>query len=355
MAGALERIERFLEDRGRTRLVATVNPEFVMRAQSDQPFRRVLERADLCLADGIGVVWAMRRQGCRDQQRVAGSDLVPALANLCARRGWRLFLLGAQPGTAAIATAAVAGTSEIPLEKVVPNPQQPRTQFDRAGIDELASSISRHGVLQPIVVSRKGDGYELVAGHRRVLAARAAGKTTIPAVIREDVKDRLELALVENLQRADLNAIETARAYKLLMETYDLTQERLVGAGGLDRVQVRALEGKISEGHLRALLPLPLSDAITALGEILARELSVRDAEALVRKMVHPTARRARARARVLRGDPDLTQVTNELRAALGTKVEILRRRRGGRIQIEFYNDEDFERLYEMFIRAGKA
>jgi ParB family chromosome partitioning protein len=154
------------------------------------------------------------------------------------------------------------------------------------------------------------------------------------------------------------------------METYDLTQEQLAERVGKSRshvanmlralsapqaLQDAVLEGKISEGHLRALLPLPLSDAITALGEILARELSVRDAEALVRKMVHPTARRGRARARVLRGDPDLAQLTNELRAALGTKVEILRRRRGGRIQIEFYNDEDFERLYEMFIRAGKA
>jgi len=279
-------------------------------------------------------------------------------------------LLGAQPSTAGVATTPLAGTGEIPLEKVVPNPQQPRAQFDRAGIDELAASITRHGVLQPIVVSRKGDGYELVAGHRRVLAARAAGKTTIPAVIREDVTDRLELALVENLQRTDLNAIETARAYKLLMETYGLTQEKLAERVGKSRSQVAnmlraltapqalqdaVLEGKISEGHLRALLPLPLSDAITALGEILARELSVRDAEALVRKMVHPTARRGRARARVLRGDPDLAQVTSELRAALGTKVEILRRRRGGRIQVEFYNDEDFERLYEMFIRAGKA
>ena len=279
-------------------------------------------------------------------------------------------LLGGQPGTAAVGGAPLVGTGEIPLEKVVPNSQQPRTQFDRAGIDELASSISRHGVLQPIVVSRKGDGYELVAGHRRVLAARAAGKTTIPAVIREEVKDRLELALVENLQRADLNAIETARAYKLLMETYGLTQEKLAERVGKSRSQVAnmlraltapqalqdaVLEGKISEGHLRALLPLPLSDAMTALGEILARELSVRDAEALVRKMVHPTGRRARTRARVLRGDPDLAQVTNELRSALGTKVEILRRRRGGRIQVEFYNDEDFERLYEMFIRAGKA
>jgi len=281
-------------------------------------------------------------------------------------RGLDVLLGG--PQTATLPPAP--GSAEIPLEKVAPNPQQPRQQFDREGIEGLAASIRRHGVLQPIVVSRKGDGYELVAGHRRVLAARAAGKTTIPAVVREEVSDRLELALVENLQRADLNAIETARAYKLLMETYDLTQEQLGERVGKSRshvanmlraltapqaLQDAVLEGKISEGHLRALLPLPLSDAITALGEILARELSVRDAEALVRKMVHPTARRGRARARVLRGDPDLAQVTSELRAALGTKVEILRRRRGGRIQVEFYSDEDFERLYEMFVRAGKA
>jgi ParB family transcriptional regulator, chromosome partitioning protein len=283
-------------------------------------------------------------------------------------RGLDVLLGGQASATATLPPAP--GTAEIPLEKVAPNPQQPRQSFDREGIEELAASIRRHGVLQPIVVSRKGDGYELVAGHRRVLAARAAGKITIPAVVREDVTDRLELALVENLQRADLNAIETARAYKLLMETYDLTQEALAERVGKSRSHVanmlRALtapqalqdavvEGKISEGHLRALLPLPLSDAITALGEIIARELSVRDAEALVRKMVKPTGRRARTRGRVLRIDPDLAAVTNELRAALGTKVEILRRRRGGRIQIDYYNDEDFERLYEMLVRAGKA
>ena len=259
---------------------------------------------------------------------------------------------------------------EIALESIAPNPQQPRTQFDPQGINELAASIKRHGVLQPIVVSRKGDGYELVAGHRRVLASRVAGKTTIPAVVRDDVRDRLELALVENLQRTDLNAIETARAYKLLMETYDLTQEQVAERVGKSRSQVAnmlrtltapqplqdaVMEGKISEGHLRALLPLPLSEALSALGQIIAKELSVRDAEALVRKMVHPSRRSGRARSRVLRGDPDLAQVTNDLRAALGTKVEILRRRRGGRIQIDFYSDEDFQRLYELFIRAGKA
>jgi ParB family chromosome partitioning protein len=283
-------------------------------------------------------------------------------------RGLDVLLGGQQSATATLPPAP--GTADIPLEEVSPNPQQPRQTFEREGIEELAASIRRHGVLQPIVVSRKGDGYELVAGQRRVLAARAAGKTTIPAVVREEVSDRLELALVENLQRADLNAIETARAYKLLMETYDLTQEQLAERVGKSRSQVanmlRALtapqvlqdavvEGKISEGHLRALLPLPLSDAVRALGEIIARELSVRDAEALVRKMVKPSGRRVRGRARVLRIDPDLAAVTNELRAALGTKVEILRRRRGGRIQIDYYNDEDFERLYEMLVRAGKA
>jgi ParB family chromosome partitioning protein len=285
--------------------------------------------------------------------------------------GRGLDVLLGQPGATAASppVAPIAATSEIPLEKVAPNPQQPRIQFDPQGIEELAASIRRHGLLQPIVVSRHGDGYELVAGHRRVLAARAAGKTTIPAVVREDVRDRLELALVENLQRTDLNAIETARAYKLLMETYDLTQEQVADRVGKSRshvanmlrtlsapqpLQDAVMEGKISEGHLRALLPLPLSDALSALGKIVAKELSVRDAEALVRKMVHPT-RRGRARARTLRGDPDLAQVTNDLRAALGTKVEILRRRRGGRIQIEYFSDEDFERLYELLIRAGKA
>jgi ParB family chromosome partitioning protein len=277
-------------------------------------------------------------------------------------------LLGPTP-EAPQAPQQPVGTTEIPLERVRPNRQQPRTNFDPEGISELAASIRRHGVLQPIVVSREGDGYELVAGQRRVLAARLAGKTTIPAVVRDDVRDRLELALVENLQRADLNAIETARAYKLLMETYDLTQEQVAERVGKSRSQVAnmlrtlsapqplqdaVMEGKISEGHLRALLPLPLSDALQALATIIAKSLSVRDAEALARKMVHPT-RRGRSRPRLRGGDPDLAQVTSELRAALGTKVEVLRGRKGGRIAINYYSDEDFERLYDLLVRAGRA
>ncbi|MHB8630655.1 MAG: ParB/RepB/Spo0J family partition protein [Candidatus Limnocylindria bacterium] len=274
-------------------------------------------------------------------------------------------LLGSAPTGTPLAVAP--GTLEIPLDKIQPNRQQPRQHFDQESIAELAASITAHGVLQPIVVSRAPDGFELIAGHRRVLASRVAGKTAIPAVVREDVRDRLELALVENLQRADLNAIETARAYKLLMETYDLTQEQLAERLGKSRSAVantlRALsapqilqdavqEGKISEGHLRALLPLPLSDAIRALGEILAKSMSVREAEALARKMVHPTHPR---RGRVRGADPDLAGVTAELRGALGTKVEITRGRKGGRIAIQFYSDEDFERLYELLVRAGRG
>jgi ParB family transcriptional regulator, chromosome partitioning protein len=264
-----------------------------------------------------------------------------------------------------------SGALEIPLELVQPNRQQPRQHFDQAAIAELAASITAHGVLQPIVVSRvagANGGYELIAGHRRVLASRVAGRTTIPAVVREDVGDRLELALVENLQRTDLNAIETARAYKLLMETYDLTQEQLAERIGKSRSAVantlRALaapqvlqdavqDGKITEGHLRALLSLPLSDAVRALGEILAKGMSVREAERLARKMVHPTHPRRRARGNV--NDPDLAGVTAELRGALGTKVEITRGRKGGRIAIQFYSDEDFERLYELLVRAGRS
>jgi ParB family chromosome partitioning protein len=274
-------------------------------------------------------------------------------------------LLGSAP-SAPLSTLA-PGSLEIPLEKIQPNRQQPRQHFDQESIRELAGSITAHGVLQPIVVSRTPDGFELIAGHRRVLASRVAGKTSIPAVVREDVRDRLELALVENLQRTDLNAIETARAYKLLMETYDLTQEQLAERLGKSRSAVantlRALaapqilqdavqDGKISEGHLRALLPLPLSDAIRALGEILAKGMSVRQAEGLARKMVHPTHPRRRGGAGT---DPDLAGVTAELRSALGTKVEVTKGRKGGRITIQFYSDEDFERLYELFVRAGRT
>jgi len=280
-------------------------------------------------------------------------------------------LLGERPPAAHSTPPGAAppgGAVELPLERISPNRQQPRTHFDKDGLEQLAASIRSHGVLQPIVVSRQGDSYELVAGHRRVLASRLAGRTTIPAVVREDVTDRLELALVENLQRADLNAIETARAYKLLMETYDLTQEALADRVGKSRsavantlralaapqlVQDAVIDGKITEGHLRALMSLPLSQAIAALGDVIAKEMSVREVEALARKLARPRARRD---GRATRGvDPDLAAVVDRLRSALGTKVDVERRKRGGRITIEFYSDDDFERLSELLTGTGKA
>jgi ParB family chromosome partitioning protein len=273
-------------------------------------------------------------------------------------------LLGQPPAPGAAATNT--GIAEIPLERVAPNPQQPRTNFPAEDLQRLADSIRRHGVLQPIVVSRRGDGYELVAGHRRVLASRIAGRTSIPAVVRDEVSDRLELALIENIQREDLNALETARAYKLLMETYGLSLELLGERVGKSKSTVantmRALQapqvlqdaltdGKITEGHLKALLSLDMSAAIAALGDIIAKGLSVREAEALARKLAKPR-NRSEAR-RGMRADPELRATVNELRAALGTKVEIVRGRKGGRITIGFYSDDDFQRLYDLLVGVG--
>jgi len=265
-------------------------------------------------------------------------------------------LLGQTPARSG-AAAVVSGISEIPLEKVAPNPQQPRHSFPAEGLQQLAASIRRHGVLQPIVVSRNGDGYQLVAGHRRVLASRLAERSTIPAVIREEVGDRLELALVENVQRADLTPIEEARAYRLLMETYGLTQEQLADRVGKARSSVantlRALqapqalldavqEGRISEGHLRALLPLGLSEQLALLAEIESKGLTVRDVESRARRLKKGRGRGGR------RLDPDLQARVDELRATLGTKVEIRRGRRGGHITISFYSDEELARLYDL-------
>jgi ParB family chromosome partitioning protein len=280
--------------------------------------------------------------------------------------GRGLDVLLGQSSTAA-AAAPISGITEVPLERVSPNRQQPRTSFPVQDMERLAASIRRHGVLQPIVVARSADGFELVAGHRRVLASRMAGKTSIPAVIRDDVGDRLELALVENLQREDLNSIDEARAYKLLMETYGLSLDQLA-----ERVQrpkstvsnaMRSLhasqilqdaltDGKITDGHLKALLPLDMSAAIAALGDIIAKGLSVREAEALARKLAKPRGRHDGRGARNV--DPELKATVAELRSALSTKVEIVRGRKGGRITIEFYSDDDFQRLYELLIEAGK-
>lgn len=279
--------------------------------------------------------------------------------------GRGLDVLLGQPAATTATTAASAGVAEIPLEKVAPNPQQPRQTFAPEELEALSRSIARHGVLQPIVVSRRDDGYELVAGHRRVLASRLAGRTSIPAIVRDDAGDRLELALIENLQRTDLNALETGRAYRVLMETYGLTQQQLGERIGRSQpsiantlrvvdapqlLQDALVDGKISEGHLRAMLPLRTSQLPDALAEVTGKGLSVRQTEALVRRL---GGKRGQHDGRIARGvDPEVKARTADLRAALGTKVEIQRGRKGGRISIEFYSDDEYERLFELLTRA---
>ena len=256
----------------------------------------------------------------------------------------------------------VAAPTEIPLARIRPNPYQPRQTANTAGIEELADSIREHGVLQPILVTEVLDGYQLVAGERRFRAAQLAGLERIPAVVRQLAdREQLELALVENIQRADLNPMEEAHAYRQLVDEFGLTQEEIARRVGRARatvantlrllemdpaVQVAVTDGHITEGHARALGALDPTAQVQLLGAVVSRELSVRQTEELARRLKEPReARRAGApRSQI---GADLERVEEELRRSLGTKVSLARTRRGGRIVIEYYSDEDLSRLYE--------
>ncbi|MFH1474902.1 MAG: ParB/RepB/Spo0J family partition protein [Chloroflexota bacterium] len=260
------------------------------------------------------------------------------------------------------AVASTPGPAEIPIDRVERNPYQPRTSFAEEALAELAASIAAHGVLQPILVTETLDGYRLVAGERRLRAAQMAGLERIPAVIRQaGEQDQLELALVENLQRADLNAMDAARAYRRLRDLFGLTNEAIADRIGKARPTIAntlrlldlepeaqdAIEaGKISEGHGRALLGLvPLAQR-EVLGLAIARGLSVRQVEELARRL-RDGAGPARATAEAPSADPEIERIEDDLRRALGTKVRLARSRRGGRITIEWYSDEELGRLYE--------
>ena len=257
---------------------------------------------------------------------------------------------------------AIAAPSEIPIDRIRRNPYQPRQRFDEAELEQLAASIRDHGVIQPILVTETLDGYQLVAGERRVRAAELAGLERIPAVVRQIApRDQLELALVENLQREDLDPIEQAHAYRQLIDEFSFTQEELAARVTKARSTVantlRLLElelavqdaiasGLISEGHGRALGGLTGTSQLHLLELVLARDLSVRQTEELARRLKGVDARGAVPVAE-RPVDPDLERVEDELRQALGTKVSVARSRRGGRIVIEYYSDEELARLYE--------
>jgi ParB family chromosome partitioning protein len=255
---------------------------------------------------------------------------------------------------------ASTGAHEIPLSEIRANPNQPRRDVEHANLEALAASISDHGVLQPILVTETLDGYRIVAGERRVQAARLAGLERIPAVIRQLAdREQLELALVENVQREDLNPIEEANAFRQLQQEFGLTQDEIARQVGRarttitntlrlleldDGVQAAVADGRLSEGHARALIGLPAIQQLHLVSAIVDGGLSVRQAEELARRLrePRPVAEKAERHA-----DPDLERVEEDLRNALGTKVSLARGRKGGRIVIEYYSDEDLGRLYD--------
>lgn len=253
---------------------------------------------------------------------------------------------------------------QVPLDRIARNSQQPRERFDADQLAELADSIRAHGVLQPILVRSTVSGYELIAGERRLRAAKLAGLATIPALIRPaDEPHQLEIALVENIQRTDLGPMEEAHAYRELMDRFGMTQEDLARRVGKSRTAVanalRLLDlpqeirdaladGRISEGHGRALAGLDDPDVQrTVLAQVLARNLSVRQTEELVRR--HRNGGRASTRLPL---SPDVAEVESALRTLLATRVGIVRSRRGGRIVIDFHSDEELDRIHAVITRG---
>ncbi len=259
-------------------------------------------------------------------------------------------------------TTPNTGASYIPAASIIPNPRQPREHFDPQALAELADSIRQHGILQPLIVTydEQSGEYTLIAGERRLMAARQAGLESVPAIVR-DVTDqqRLELALIENLQRADLGALEAAQAYKQLNEEFGLSHEDIAARVGKSRtaitntlrllklprsVQQALSEARISEGHARCLLALPSPQAqVAALQIILNRQLSVRQTEEFVRKLSGERP----APAHRPPPPPEIAALEERLRLRLGTRVRLHRGRKGGTLVIHFYSDEELDALVE--------
>ena len=258
---------------------------------------------------------------------------------------------------------------ELEIDSIVPGPMQPRTQFDDESLGHLAESIKSHGIVQPVLVRRVGDHYELVAGERRWRAAKLAGLRAIPAVVKEIAdKDLLEVALIENVQREDLNPIEEAQAYSKLIETVGLTQEALAERVGRDRsyitnylrllklpedIQQLVRQKRISTGHARTLLALQHADLQRLVArQIITNDLSVRATEDIVRRRTERASapRRAPVSATV---DPNVRAAESKLRRALGTQVRILEDGTGaGKVEISYFNRQDLDRLYTLIMSA---
>lgn len=276
----------------------------------------------------------------------------------------------ADPGRKRKTEAAKAGKEEavsdggilyVEINDIKPNSTQPRKTFDEEKLEELAASIERHGLIQPIVLRASGKGYEIVAGERRWRAARLVGLKEVPCIVKELTdEENMLLAIIENMQREDLNPIEEAEGIRQMIETYGLTQEQVSYSVGKSRpyitnclrllklpekVQTLTAEGKISTGHARAIAAVKDEAKQTELAVRAAEEgLSVRQIEALARN----TKEKSTAKPKPERKSADEKRVEEDLKNALGTRVSINRKGRKGKIEIEFYSGEELERLIEL-------
>jgi len=260
--------------------------------------------------------------------------------------------------------------TEVDIDRLVPNAFQPRGQFDDGGLDDLARSIQANGIIQPIVVRKTGDTFQIIAGERRWRAAQKAGLHRVPVVVRDvapgQERSLLEMALIENIQRENLNPIDEALAYRRLADEFHLTQEAIASAVGKDRasvanclrllklpaeVQADVAGGGLSMGHARALLALANEvDQLRLSREVIARKLSVRETETLVRKIGEGPAARAKTPAEPAPTDVHTRSAEERLRLQFGTRVRIVRQGAAGRIEFDFASEAELIRLFDQLM-----
>ena len=274
-----------------------------------------------------------------------------------------------EPNTEAFPKDSASGEIMVRLSLIEPNSSQPRKQFEEEKLEELSRSIKKYGILQPLIVKRSGEGFEIIAGERRFRAAHAAGLREVPVIIREyDRQQSMEIAIIENIQRSDLNPIEEAKAYQTLIEEFDLKQEEVAERVSKNRstitnmlrllrleesIQLHLIEGRLSSGHARALLSLENQDIQKKIAEdIILKNLSVRETEKLVKAQILP---RKKKKDPIVEGEERdysifYKEYEEKIRSIMGTGVRINRKDKNkGRIEIEYYSAAELERIMELF------
>ena len=280
--------------------------------------------------------------------------------------------LGALLGDAPVPTSPTPTGQmlrDIPIDRIKPNPFQPRKTFDQDALRDLQSSIAEYGVLVPVIVRKRGEGFELVAGERRWRASAALQKSTIPAIVREsDDKDSLEVAIIENLQRENLNPLEEAAGFQHLIDEYAFTQDDVAKHLGksrpaianalrlltlADSIKAMLVDGRLSAGHARALLAAPESDRVRLAERTVNEGLSVRALERLTGAVTTPKAEIAAPKLREL--SPDEHDFESRLRERFGTRVALVRSGKGGRIEFKFTNDGELLRLGDLLLGESES